>query len=205
MSRFRNLPRAFFQRPPEVVARELLGRYLNRRTSGESMVVRLVETEAYLGAEDRASHAWGGRRTRRTASLFRDGGFAYVYLVYGMWNCLNVVCGSRDDGGAVLLRAAEPVSGLDRMACNRGLEGSLAPGALAGGPGKLCQALEVDRSLDGVPLWRGRLCLAEGDPAPADAVVAGPRIGVDYAGEAAAWPLRFALRGNAHVSRPRLA
>ena len=185
------------------MARDLLGRYLVRELDGERLVLRLVEAEAYLGAPDRASHAWGGRRTPRNESLYLPGGHAYVYFIYGMHYCLNAVTGEAGVGSAVLLRAGEPIEGMERMQARRGA-GARRPGELAGGPGKLCQALAIDRALDGVPLDRAPLWLAAGEPVPDAEVAAGPRVGVGYAGEAAAWPLRFALRGNPHVSRPRL-
>lgn len=207
MSRFRPLPVSFYRRPAETVARDLLGRYLVREPldgeRGERLVLRLVETEAYLGAPDRASHAWDGRRTPRNESLYLPGGHAYVYFIYGMHWCLNAVTGAKDIGSAVLLRAGEPVAGEERMIENRSWPRRPRPGDLAGGPGKLCQALGVDRSLDGVLLTRAPLLITRGEPVPDESVAAGPRIGVDYAGEAAAWPLRFAVRGNGHVSRPR--
>jgi DNA-3-methyladenine glycosylase len=215
VTRFRPLPLSFYRRPAEEVARDLLGRWLVRELAGERLVLRLVETEAYLGAPDRASHAWGGRRTPRNESLYLPGGHAYVYFIYGMHFCLNAVTGEPDIGSAVLLRAGEPVEGEERMRENRGLirspspqgEGARLPrpprpGDLAGGPGKLCQALAVGRELDGVPLARPPLWIARGEPVDPAEVAAGPRIGVDYAGEAAGWPLRFAVRGNRHVSRP---
>ena len=207
VTRLRPLPPSFYRRPAEEVARDLLGCLLVRDLAGERLVLRLVETEAYLGAPDRASHAWGGRRTPRNESLYLPGGHAYVYFIYGMHFCLNAVTGERDIGSAVLLRAGEPVEGEERMRENRGLIRSPSPraprpGDLAGGPGKLCQALGVGRELDGVPLDRPPLWIARGKPVEPAEVVAGPRIGVDYAGEAAGWPLRFMVRGNRHVSRP---
>ena len=203
MSRFRALPRSFFRRPAETVAQELLGRYLVRRLDGERLVLRLVETEAYLGAPDRASHAWGGRRTARNTSLYLAGGHAYVYLIYGLHHCLNVVTGVQDEAYAVLLRAAEAVTGGLRMKTNRGLDRALRAGDLAGGPGKLCHALAVDRRLDGVSLLRGELTVTRGEPLDDDRIVAGPRVGIDYAGKAVGWPLRFAELGNPEVSWPR--
>jgi DNA-3-methyladenine glycosylase len=203
VSRFRLLPVSFYRRPAAAVARDLLGRYLVHELAGERLVLRLVETEAYLGAPDRASHAAGGRRTARNESLYLAGGHAYVYFIYGMHYCLNAVTGEAGEGGAVLLRAGEPVAGEERMRENRGWSREPRPGDLAGGPGKLCQALAVGRELDGVPLTRRPLYITRGEPVAAEEIVAGPRIGVDYAGEAAFWPLRFSLRGNRHVSRPR--
>ena len=200
--RFRPLPLSFYRRPAEEVARDLLGRYLVRELDGERLVLRLVETEAYLGGPDRASHAWGGRRTPRNESLYLPGGHAYVYFIYGMHWCLNAVTGEADIGSAVLLRAGEPVEGEARMVANRGWKRPPRPGDLAGGPGKLCQALGIDKALDGVLLDRPPLAITAGEPVAGADVAAGPRIGVDYAGEAAAWPLRFAMRGHRHVSKP---
>ncbi|HVT60450.1 MAG TPA: DNA-3-methyladenine glycosylase [Thermoanaerobaculia bacterium] len=203
MSFLTALPAAFYRRPAEVVARELLGCLLIRRLGKELLVLRLVETEAYLGAPDCASHAWGGRRTPRNASLYLPGGHAYVYFVYGMHFCLNAVTGEADTGSAVLLRAGEPVAGEERMRAERSLARPPRPGEIAGGPAKLCRALAVDRALDGVRLDRGPLLITAGGDVAPGAVAVGPRIGVAYAGEAAAWPLRFAVAGNPHVSRPR--
>ena len=171
MSRFRVLPRSFFQRPAETVARDLVGRYVVRRLAGEQLALRLVETEAYLGAPDRASHAWAGRRTARNESLYLAGGHAYVYLIYGLHHCLNVVTGERGAGSAVLLRAGEAVTGKLRMLENRALGRPPRPGDLAGGPGKLCRALAVDRHLDGASLLRGALLVTRGEP-PAAGVAA---------------------------------
>lgn len=208
--RFRPLPPSFYRRDTEEVARDLLGRYLVRRWNGERLVLRLVETEAYLGAPDAASHASDGHRSERVESLYLPGGHAYVYLIYGMYHCLNAVTGGEDLGSAVLIRAGEPVEGSETMRRLRGWRDKpVRPGDLAGGPGKLCMALGVDRELDGVRLHlpleeSAGLIVTAGEPVEAGAVAAGPRVGVDYAGEAAGWPLRFALGGNPHVSRPRL-
>ena len=202
MSRFRTLPRSFYRRPAETVARDLLGRFLVHELDGERLVLRLVETEAYLGAPDRASHAWDGRRTPRNESLYLAGGHAYVYMIYGLHFCLNAVTGEAGVGSAVLLRAGEPVAGAERMRENRGWTRVPKAGDLAGGPGKLCQALAIGRELDGVLLDRPPLLITAGEPAAEVEIVASPRIGVDYAGEAALWPLRFSLRGHRHVSKP---
>ena len=198
----RALPRAFYDRPADVVARDLLGRIVVHGRGAAAVALRIVETEAYLGALDRASHAWNGRRTARNESMYLGGGHAYVYFVYGMHFCLNVVCGAAEQPHAVLLRAGEPLRGGSLMAERRGLGREARLGAIAGGPARLCEALAVDRAQDGVPLWRGELRVLAGCPLPPEAIAVGPRIGVDYAGEAAAWPMRFAARGNPHVSRP---
>jgi len=199
----RALQRHFFRRPSDQVARDLLGRYLIRELGGRRLVLRLVETEAYLGPDDRAAHTWGGRRTERVRSMYLGGGRAYVYAIYGLHCCLNVVCGEEGSGSAVLLRAGEAVEGAERMRELRALARPPRAGELAGGPGRLCQALAVDRRLDGVSLLAGELRLTAGEPVADSEVVRGARIGVHYAGAAADWPLRFALRGSVEVSRPR--
>ena len=198
------LPLAFYRRPADEVAPDLLGRLLVRRIGRQRLVLRLVEVEAYLGASDRAAHAWNKRRTARNESLYLAGGHAYVYFIYGMHWCLNVVCGEPDEGGAVLLRAGEPLRGETAMRVRRGFADSVRPGDVAGGPGKLAQALGVDRAIDGVRLDGRELWIAAGEPVPRARIATGPRIGVAYAGEAASWPLRFAEAANRHVSRPRL-
>ena len=198
----RPLPERFYLRSAEIVAQELLGHLLVRRLGDESLVVRIIETEAYLGEGDRASHAWRGRPTERTRVLFGAGGIAYVYLVYGLHNMLNVVTGDEGDGCAVLIRSGEPMRGKQTMVENRGLSGGLGAGAVAGGPGKLCQALSVGREFNGVGLEAGELRICSGESLLSESIAVGSRIGVDYAGEAAGWPLRFAESGNRHVSRP---
>ena len=195
----------FFARDTKVVARALVGQVLVSDVGGRRTAGRIVETEAYVGPHDPACHAWGGRRTPRNESLYLPGGHAYVYFIYGMHFCLNAVTGEANEGGAVLLRAGEPLAGEERMRENRGWSRPARPGDLAGGPGKICQALAIGRELDGARLDRPPLFIAAGEPAAAAEIVASSRIGVDYAGEAAGWPLRFSLRGNPHVSRPRPA
>jgi DNA-3-methyladenine glycosylase len=196
------LPAAFFARPAATVARDLLGCLLLRRHEGRERVVRVVETEAYLGVPDRASHAWAGRRTARTETLYLPPGHIYVYLIYGLHHCLNVTTGG-EPGAAVLFRAGEPVAGEEEMGRSRGLAGPGREGALTGGPGKLCQALAIDRALNAGRFEGPELELRADVAVGEEAIARGPRVGVDYAGEAARWPLRFAVRGNPHVSRPR--
>ncbi len=197
------LPRSFFERRTAEVARELLGLWLCRDTKEGLACGRIVETEAYGGPEDRASHARAGR-TRRTTPMFGEVGHAYVYLIYGMHECLNVVAYHGADAGAVLLRALEPVVGLELMRSRRGRPAG--PGTrLCSGPARLCQAMAVDRTLDSYDLTSGeRLWLA----APPEMTLLteigeGRRIGVDYATDSwAARPWRFWLNGHPSVSRP---
>jgi DNA-3-methyladenine glycosylase len=195
------LPPGFYLRPADVVARDLLGRHLVRELPAGRIVVRLVETEAYVGPDDRASHAFRGRRTPRNESMYLPGGYAYVYRIYGIHFCLNVVTGERDAGIAVLLRAAEIVEG---EALVRGLRpGPIPLARLLAGPGNLTRGLAVDLALDARPLDRGELRLEAGGRGDPPAIVTGPRVGCESAGEAAHWPLRFAVAGSAAVSSPR--
>ena len=183
------------------MARDLLGTLLCRRTTDGVTVGRIVEAEAYGGPDDQASHARAGL-TRRTTPMFGEVGHAYVYLIYGMHECLNVVAhGPEAVAGAVLIRALEPVEGVEVMRERRGRAHD-ADYKLASGPARLCQAMAVDRSFDGHDLTtRDELWLApHGEASPGGAVSFGPRIGVDYAGEWAARPLRFWLTSNPSVS-----
>ncbi|GAB4549156.1 MAG: DNA-3-methyladenine glycosylase [Phycisphaerales bacterium] len=166
----------------------------------------IVETEAYLGVPDLAAHSKGGRLTERTAPMFDRPGTAYVFMTYGMHHCFNVVCAEVGDPCAVLVRALEPVEGIETMRRRRsaGRDGVVRHRDLCSGPAKLCKALGIDRSLSGVDLCdHPGLCIEEA-PAWHDRgwrLANGPRIGVDYAGEWAAKPLRWWVEGNAHVSR----
>jgi len=183
------------------VARDLLGRVLVRRREDRRLSGRIVEVEAYgatrRGRPDLACHALRGP-TARNASMFGPPGRAYVYLIYGMHHCLNLVCGPEGRAEAVLLRALEPLEGEEVMA-------ALRPGRprreWAAGPGRLSAALDLDRGWDGAPLAPPGLWLEAGRPLPAARRAASPRIGVSYAGPAAAWPWRFHEKGNPHLSR----
>lgn len=204
-SELRPLDQRFYLRDAKTVARDLLGRVLIRSIGGKRRAVgRIVESEAYLGATDPASHASGGRRTARTSTMFLEGGVAYVYLIYGMHHCLNVVAGPSGEAQAVLIRAIEPLEGDGWMCRNRGLETPVRPGQIGGGPGKLCRALAIDRRFDAVSLRCGELIVGAGMPATEEQIVNGPRVGVGYAGEAARWALRFAIKGHPEMSRPLL-
>ncbi len=198
------LPREFFDRPTVEVARDLLGVLLCRETADGLTVGRIVETEAYGGPEDLASHARAGR-TRRTAPMYGEVGHAYVYLVYGMHDCLNVVAHTEPaEAGAVLLRAIEPVLGVDHMRSRRARRGRAADhdARLGSGPARLCQAMAVDRSLDGHDLVSGQsLWLATPSGTTGLELGSGRRVGVDYAGEWSDRPWRFWISGNASVSR----
>ena len=162
----------------------------------------IVEVEAYLGPPDRAAHTFGGRRTARNESMWRGGGHAYVYFTYGMHHCVNVVCGAEESGTAVLIRALEPTEGLEEMFRRR--PSAKRARDLCSGPGRLAQALSIDRALDGVDLRSDRRLFIErvrSRALPSAKISTGPRIGVGYAGAWAARPLRFSVSGNPHVSK----
>jgi DNA-3-methyladenine glycosylase len=198
------LPRAFYFQETVDVARALLGCVLWRRLGREWLAVRIVETEAYLGANDAASHARRGHRSPRNESMYLDGGHAYVYLTYGMHWCANVV--TQDDGipEAVLLRGGEPLAGIETM---RGLRGGVARDRdIASGPAKLTRAMAIDGALDAAPLDGPLLRITPREHEVSDAQIAvSTRIGVEGAPDAAHWPLRFFLAGNPHVSPGRPA
>lgn len=197
----RPLPRSFFLRDATTVARDLLGKALVRVHRGKVLGGEIVETEAYLGSADPASHAYRGL-TPRTRAMFEEGGIAYVYLSYGVNFCMNVVTGPAGEAQAVLLRALRPLFGVEAMAKNRGLDPDLGEKVLrnvASGPGKLTKAIGVNLSHDGAPFSAGELRLVDlGLGYPARQIVAGPRIGITKAKDL---PLRFTVKGSPWVSR----
>ena len=181
------LPRSFYDRNAKEVAPEILGMHLVRTIAGETHVGRIVEVEAYLGPHDLAAHTSKGR-TKRTSVMFGPPGYAYVYLIYGMYHCLNAVTGPGDHASAVLIRALEPISGI--------------VGA-TNGPGRLCRAMDIDLTLYGYDLTLGGdLTIARpSEPGEPFTIAVGPRIGVDYAKEWVLEPLRFSIAGNPFLSR----
>ncbi len=198
------LTREFYNRDTRTVARELLGKVLVRRTEEGVLSAKIVETEAYMGVSDRAAHSYGGRRTKRVEVMYGPPGFSYVFFIYGMCDCFNAV--TREEGvpEAVLIRAGEPVEGLERMAFNRFRKpyGALKKSEIRGltnGPGKLCQALQIDRSLNGEDLCGDTLYILNGEGEKFE-IVSARRVGVDYAGEARDYPWRFYIGDNPCVS-----
>ena len=197
----RKLARSFYTRRDTLrVARELLGKRLVVPAPDGSRVSGLiVETESYMGPEDKASHAYGNRRTARTETMYAEGGTAYVYFVYGMHHQFNVVTNREGTSHAVLVRALEPEEGLAWMRRRRSLDDERS---LTSGPGKLCQALGLDRSYNGEDLLGERVWLEDaGRRIRAAEIAAGPRIGINYAAEYIEKPWRFWLRDNPFVSR----
>ncbi len=194
MSR-RALAASFYARPTPEVARRLLGHLLVSEIGGRRTVGRIVETEAYLGTDDPASHGYRARRTRRNASLFAPPGTAYVYFTYGMHWCLNAVTERTGVPAAVLIRALEPLEGLATMRRRRR---GVADRQLCSGPAKLCQALGVTGRDDGIPLTRGRLRVLRDGSRQHYAITTTPRVGITRAAD---WPLRFLIKDSSWVSR----
>lgn len=201
MPRNAKLERDFYTRRDTLrVARELLGkRLVVPAPTGERVSGRIVETEAYLGVEDRAAHSYGNRRTARTETMFAVGGTVYVFFVYGMHHQFNVVTGTEGQPHAVLVRAVEPEEGVELMRLRRPAR---TDRELTSGPGKLCRALAIDLTHDGEDLRGRRVWLEDaGVRVAPEEMAEGPRIGVAYAGEDALKPWRFWVKGNEYVSR----
>jgi DNA-3-methyladenine glycosylase len=190
--------RSWFDRPALEVAKDLLGKRLVHASDDGVVAGRIVETEAYAGPEDRAAHSSRGK-TPRNAVMFGPPGHLYVYFIYGMHHCLNVVCGPGEKPEAVLIRAVAIDEGDELARRWRRASGSLAAERLAAGPGNVAAALGIDRSLNGADLVNGPVYLTDGPRPPR--VVARPRIGVAYAGEWANLPWRFLVADDPHVSR----
>ncbi|HEY3617758.1 MAG TPA: DNA-3-methyladenine glycosylase [Candidatus Sulfotelmatobacter sp.] len=204
-AQIRPLDRAFFRRDPRRVARELLGKVLVREAEGARLTARIVEVEAYLGTEDPAAHSAAGN-TARTAVLFGPPGHAYVYFIYGNHYCLNVSCEPEGVAGGVLVRALEPISGVEHMAKARGIEihGPKDLVKLTSGPGRLAQAFGITRTGDnGCDLTSAKSSLWIGkDGYRARGIRVTPRIGIT---KAADLPLRYLLAGNAFVSGRKMS
>ncbi len=203
------LPRTLYERRAPELAPDLLGCLLVREHEGRLAVGRIVEVEAYLGEEDAASHAHRGP-TPRSRIMFGPAGYAYVYFIYGTYYCLNVVTGREGQGEAILIRALEPVTGIEAMyewrrrghrRADEAHSHSPSPHRLANGPGKLCQSLAIDKALNGHDLTRGeRLWIEAGAGASVDRIGASPRVGVRGDELARSIPWRFFLAGDPCVS-----
>ncbi|MEP6571552.1 MAG: DNA-3-methyladenine glycosylase [Gemmatimonadota bacterium] len=200
MSRTRRaalLPVSFFRHPVDGIARRLLGTTLQSEIGGVRVSGKIVETEAYMGRDDPASHGYQLRRNARNAALYAPAGTWYIYLSYGIHWCMNLVCRPEGHAAAVLIRALEPLEGLETMRLRRG---NVPDRDLCSGPGKLCQALGVTVKLDGIPMWGSPVIVSEGvRPKPSE-IIATPRIGISKAVDL---PLRFVLADSPWVSGVR--
>ncbi len=220
------LDKNFYRQDAVSLAKNLLGKFLIREYNGIRMVAKIVETEAYMGPIDKASHAYNNRRTGRTETMFKDGGYSYVYFIYGMYNCLNVVCSDEGTPEAVLIRAVEPLEGIEHMREHRKIKYKRVED-ITNGPGKLCKAMNIDRKLNGCDLIEGKelYIVEETENIVATSaleyeeqyineefslikttnknfeIVATRRIGIDYAEEFKEHFWRFYIRGNKFVSK----
>lgn len=184
------------------LAKDLLGKVLFTEIDGHTTAGIIVETEAYFGVQDKASHAYGGRRTDRTETLYSQGGVSYVYLCYGIHHLFNIVTSVEGEPHAVLIRAIEPLAGKEIMELRRNM--SAAKTAISSGPGSAAKALGIDRSFNKKDLTENEIWIEDhGMRYSSDAIIAGPRIGVAYAQEDAFLPWRFYVKGNKYVSKPR--
>ncbi|WP_416175774.1 DNA-3-methyladenine glycosylase [Clostridium sp.] len=201
----KKLTRDFYNRDTLKVAKELLGKILVHNINGKILSGKIVEVEAYKGITDKAAHSYGGRRTKRTEVMYGICGISYVFMIYGMYNCFNITTEDKNIPNAILVRALEPIDNLDIMSFNRFNKSynELSKKQkinLTNGPGKLCQALEIDRRLNNCDLCKNELYIL--DPEKYDFTIeSAKRIGIDYAEEAADYPWRFYIKDNIYVSK----
>ncbi len=194
------LQRAFYERDTITVASELLGKIMVHECAEGTTEGRIVETEAYRGPEDQAAHSSGGRRTPRNEVMYGEKGHAYVYLIYGMYYCVNITTGNiLGKPEAILLRALEPVAGEKIMARRRGVNGRRISN-LAGGPGRLCIAMDITKTQNKLDVTKPPLYIKNAPPVNSEEIVQTTRVGVDYAGEWKNSPWRFYIKGNKYVS-----
>ncbi len=199
MKKSKILPLSFYQRSTELVARELLGKKLCRKLSnGKVLSGYIVETEAYVGLLDKACHGFGGRKTPRTQVLYENGGIAYIYFIYGMYYCLNVVSSKKNHPEAVLIRALEPCDNVDWMKDKS--QNSINEKKILNGPGKLCKVLDIDKGLNTHDLTQNPLWIEKGKDIKSEAIVSSPRINIGYAEEWIERPLRFSVKDSPYIS-----
>lgn len=199
------LYRNFYERDTLIVAKELLGKYIVKKTDNKNLIGMIVETEAYIGPIDKASHSYNYRRTERNEAMYGPAGYAYVYMIYGKNYCLNIVTEEVEKPCAVLIRAIEPISGLDEMARNRYNKEFTELNNkeiinLTNGPSKLCSALKIDKSNNGDDICSEKFYITEGKSG--FEIKESKRINIDYAEEAKDFLWRFYIKGNKFVSKP---
>jgi DNA-3-methyladenine glycosylase len=190
----KKLPQSYYLNPDVIyLARNLLGKVLITNINGQGVTSgRIVETEAYAGITDKASHAFGGRRTKRTETMYLEGGVSYVYLCYGIHHMFNVVVGSEDVPNAVLIRAIEPLQGLGQMSSRT--EKQMCRSKRISGPGNVTKALGIKKQHDKIELWSDAIWIEDGKIMPNENMMTTTRIGIDYAAEDAILPYRFLLK-----------
>lgn len=196
----------FYQRDALSVAKEILGDYLVREVDGRKIKAIIVETESYIGALDKACHAYNYKKTERTKPLFEEGGIAYVYLIYGLYHCLNIVTNIKDEPEAVLIRAIEPIDNLDYLSnvrFNKSYDEltKTQKKNLTNGPSKLCTALNITKKENYMEFSKEGSLYIESNPDKNFEIVETTRIGIDYAEEAKDFPWRFYIKDNMYVSK----
>ncbi|OOM82095.1 putative 3-methyladenine DNA glycosylase [Clostridium puniceum] len=200
------LNKEFYKKGALILAKELLGKVVVRTVDNVTLKAKIVETEAYIGEIDKASHAYNGRRTERTEPLFKEGGIAYVYFIYGKYYCFNVISGAEDKGEGVLIRALEPLNEFDYLAQKRFNQNydELAESkkkAITNGPSKLCMAFSINKSENYMKLYeKGEFYIESGEEENFE-IIDTTRIGIDYAEEAIDFPWRFYIKGNKYISK----
>lgn len=203
----RKLERDFYLGDTLELSRSLLGKYLVHRINDRELIGKIVEVEAYMGPEDKAAHSYNNRRTERVEIMYGPPGYAYVFSIYGMYNCMNIVVAEVGVPNAILIRALEPLGDLNLLSINRYQKNykELTKRELinmTNGPGKLCKALKIDKSNYGDDLCGGRVYLLEDTSLPPFEIASSPRINIDYAEEAIHYPWRFYIKNNPFVSYP---
>jgi DNA-3-methyladenine glycosylase len=199
--------REFFRQDAITIARGLLGKCLVRRYNDKEIITKIVETEAYMGIEDKAAHVFGDRRTERTEPLYQDGGHIYVYLIYGMYHCLNISANIEGIPQCVLIRAIEPISEINEISQNRYSKNyeeltSYQKKNICNGPGKLCKALKVDKDLNFKDILGNELYIIDNKDLDEDfEIVESKRVNIDYAEEAKDYLWRYYIKDNKHVSK----
>lgn len=200
------LKQEFYKRDCITVSKELLGKVLVRKINGRTIKSRIVETEAYIGMIDKASHAYLGKRTERTEPLFHEGGISYVYFIYGLYHCFNIIADKEDYPAGALIRAVEPLNEFDYLAQKRFKKdfnelSKAQTRNLTNGPSKLCMALDITKEENFVKLYEdGDLYVEDSDYKPAE-IVETTRVGIDYAEEAIDFPWRFYIKDNLYISK----
>ena len=200
------LQKEFYKQGALILAKELLGKTLIRKIDNVTLRGKIVETEAYIGEIDKASHAYNGRRTERTEPLFREGGISYVYFIYGKYHCFNVISGLENSGEGVLIRALEPLNEFDYLAEKRFNQkyeelSESKKKSITNGPSKLCMAFSIDKSENYIKLYeKGDFYIEDSNSEKFD-IVETTRIGIDYAEEAIYFPWRFYIKDNKYISK----
>lgn len=203
---YKKLSRNFYRKNAKILAKDLLGKYLFHNIKNDILVGKIVETEAYMGYHDKGAHTYKGRRTKRTEAMYGEPGHAYIYLIYGMYDCINVVAAAKDIGQAVLIRALEPIMGQETMSSNRYSQplkdlNTKQLKNLTNGPGKLCRAFGITRELYYEDFTGDNLYICEKKNDGEFEIIESKRVGIDYAEEAKDYLWRFYIKNNVYVSR----